>query len=402
MSSSAEVRSLLLVLTARCNLSCGYCYQNAKNGRRMRWETLRAALDFALKSGTGPVELMFIAGEPLLEWPNLVRGVLYAGKHAAPGPKAAFAVTTHGLLITARVAAFLDDHGFELRLSFDGVPGAQDLRQPGTFDALDRLLDRLRRAHTSMFENRLRVCATAPPPAIPHLAESVRYFLDKGVRNIALAPGLVSGPLPVPDCRKDLDRQFSKIRDISLAHFKSTGEVPFLPFRKTGVRKPAGRKRRAMCDVTSGEGLLIDVDGRAHGCPMLADCYQDFPSDFLRRRIGPMGMGDFRDPGFAQRRMEFPDAARKARIFHDKELKYSSYRRCGECRHLDDCLVCPVAIGHIPGNTDPHRVPDFLCAFNLAVNEHRESFPSMPDPMEVFRSLLSRAEAQTAARGPAV
>jgi len=61
-----------------------------------------------------------------------------------------------------------------------------------------------------------------------------------------------------------------------------------------------------------------------------------------------------------------------------------------------------VAIGHIPGNTDPHRVPDFLCAFNLAANEHRESFPSMPDPMEVFRSLLARAEAQTAARGPAV
>ena len=69
-----------------------------------------------------------------------------------------------------------------------------------------------------------------------------------------------------------------------------------------------------------------------------------------------------------------PPAFRFAKIFTDKEEKYSSYRACRGCRYLYQCSVCPVSIGHIPGNTDPNRVPDLQCAFNLAVLTAREKF----------------------------
>jgi hypothetical protein len=47
-----------------------------------------------------------------------------------------------------------------------------------------------------------------------------------------------------------------------------------------------------------------------------------------------------------------------------------------------------VSIGNIPGNEDPDRVPDFLCAWNLIVNEFRKRFPAQ-ETAEDF--LLGRA-----------
>ncbi len=48
--------------------------------------------------------------------------------------------------------------------------------------------------------------------------------------------------------------------------------------------------------------------------------------------------------------------------------------RCCDCPYLPECTVCPVSIGRIPGDTDPDRVPDFLCAFNQVRVEHKRLF----------------------------
>ena len=89
-------------------------------------------------------------------------------------------------------------------------------------------------------------------------------------------------------------------------------------------------------------------------------------------------MGDLLDPRLPRRMAAYPAAARAAGIFHDKQDKYSSYGRCGECRYLSTCGVCPVSIGHQPGNDDPDRIPDFQCAYNLVALKYRERFPFQP------------------------
>ena len=94
----------------------------------------------------------------------------------------------------------------------------------------------------------------------------------------------------------------------------------------------------------------------------------------------------------ARRFAAYPRAARAARIFDDKQDKYSSYARCGECRFLATCAVCPVSIGHQPGNEDPRRIPDFLCAYNLVSLAYRERFPRQADALDV---LLGRAPVPT-------
>ena len=390
--SLPELQSLLLVLTAQCNLRCSYCYQTAKNERTMHWATLRAAIDFAMDSSAGAVELMFIGGEPLIEWASLRRAVHYAEARSGPARRVRCAISTNGLLITDEVAAFLSEHEVRIQLSFDGTREAQNLRHPETFAALDCLLDRLRNRHVDLFENRLRVHITLAPQAVPRLAESYQYLVDKGVRAIAVTPCLIRGSNSSCACREELDRQFSKMRDMSLALLRHDGDVPLLLFRNTKALNHPRRNGRPMCGVTGGRALVIDVDGTMHGCPMLADCYQEFPSDFLRRHLGLLGMGDFREADIEARRARFREAAGKAGIFHNKEKKYSSFRKCGTCEYFEDCSVCPVSIGYDPENADPHRVPDFMCAFNMAALKYRESFPPLPDPIEKLESLLAMAE----------
>src|SRR5262249_34588716 len=110
-------------------------------------------------------------------------------------------------------------------------------------------------------------------------------------------------------------------------------------------------------------------------------------------------MGDYRDAAFPERHAAYPEAAREARIFDDKQEKLSSYGACRDCRFLGECSICPVSIGNIPGNTDPYRIPDFPCAWNLVSLKYRHRFPrpaSVPEILtgtarmpELVRDLLA-------------
>ena len=70
-----NINSLTLVLTSGCNLACSYCYQNAKSGRRIRWETVRLATQVLLASHRDRVELVFYGGEPLIQFDLIRRAV---------------------------------------------------------------------------------------------------------------------------------------------------------------------------------------------------------------------------------------------------------------------------------------------------------------------------------------
>jgi radical SAM protein with 4Fe4S-binding SPASM domain len=137
-----------------------------------------------------------------------------------------------------------------------------------------------------------------------------------------------------------------------------------------------------MCGVTNGRKITVDADGQTYGCPLFALSYQEFPSSFLKERLDGMRMGDVRDAEFPKRFMVYPKSVRQTEIFHHKEKKYSSYARCGECTHISTCGVCPVSIGHIPGNRDPNRIPDFQCAFAQTAAKYRARFPVQPSLQE--------------------
>jgi sulfatase maturation enzyme AslB (radical SAM superfamily) len=384
MLAPGDVRTVNVVLTAGCNLRCGYCYQNDKKARSMDWDTLRATADLALGSRHDEVRILFVGGEPLLAFPLMRRAVEYVEAARPPHKTVRYDLITNGTLLRDEEARFLVDHDFEVQLSFDGVREVQDIRGPGTFAVLDRLLDSLRVRHPAFYANNLSVSLTLLAATVPRLADSVAYFFRKGVGQIAVSPAVTHQADWRAEDRAELDRQFARIFQRSVRHYRRTGEVPFLLFRRELEDSPHRPQAQSLCGVGRGETPAVDVDGQVTGCLLFAESYQKFPTAFLRTRLAPMRMGDLRDPQLPQRMAAYPEAARAAAIFHDKQDKYSSYARCGDCRFLEDCAVCPVSIGNQPGNQDPNRIPDFLCAYNLVSLAYRERFPRQPGKAQIL------------------
>src|SRR5688572_4383421 len=131
MASPDDLHSVDVVLTANCNLRCGYCYQNDKKPRSMDWNTLRASADLLLGSRQPEVHMLFIGGEPLLEFPLIRRAVEYIEAARPRHLTVRYDIITNGTLLREEQTAFLVDHDFAVQLSFDGVPPAQDLRGRG-------------------------------------------------------------------------------------------------------------------------------------------------------------------------------------------------------------------------------------------------------------------------------
>jgi len=379
-----NIKQLSLILTSRCNLDCRYCYQNAKKNLSIRWETVRTALDIILDSRHRSVLVSFLGGEPLLEFGMIRRAVDYAEENLPEGKSLSFGISTNGTLITEGIADFLSGKRFDTQLSFDGPVEAQDFRGRGSFAVLDSLLEELRKKHPGFFRRNLKIVMTLTPFTIPYLSDSVDYFINKGAGVISISPVITHDPAWRDDGIEELENQFELILERSLSHLEETGEIPLRLFQDKHGDSESFRENRDMCGAASGLGLVVDVDGRGCGCSVFAESYQRYDSPFAGKCMSALKMGKITDPSFAARFSDFPSAARKLGIFHHKENKRSSYQRCADCRYYSQCAVCPASIIHIPGNSDPDRVSDFVCAFNMASLKRRQLFPARPDPVRMI------------------
>jgi sulfatase maturation enzyme AslB (radical SAM superfamily) len=287
-------------------------------------------------------------------------------------------VSTNGTLLTEEVAAFLEEHRFEMQLSFDGVAAAQNLRGRGTFSSLDRLLDHLRTKRSDFYERHVAIAITASPRNLEHLADSVSYFLRKKARRILIAPSIASDGEWRIDRIDELDAQFGRIFKSSLSHYRRTGRIPVQLFRGGEEDRPGARKRTRMCGLGRRKSITVDVDGEVYGCGMFAGSYTRRDSPLLRGCVEGMRLGRIDDPGLARRLASFPAAVRREAMFRRKDRKRSAYGRCGDCRYLARCFLCPSSIGFVPKNDDPDRVSDLCCAFNLVSLKYQERFPREP------------------------
>ncbi len=375
MAGSGVASSLSLVVSADCNLRCAYCYQDRKQPRQMSWPTMARALDLLTSSNRPRADVTFLGGEPLLGYPLIVRAVRRLGRRLPASRRPDYVIATNGLLLTPRRLAFLERHGFDIQLSFDGVAPAQDLRAPGTFDVLDGLLDRLRLRQGRYFRRKVMVAVTATAPAIPHLADSFEYFLAKSVRDIAIGPAMGHPRLSAAQTH-ELDRQFRRIFARSLSCYRETGRVPLRLFRKSAPARRKAPESGLACVAATGRDLAVDVDGEVYPCALLIRSCQRVARPPLDRRLAAMSLGPVTDlDALQRRRARLPDAAVAAGIFGPQSGKRSSSGRCAACRHASACFICPIACAKNPDSAESNRIPDFQCAFNQVALKYRRRFP---------------------------
>ena len=89
--------TLVLRLTNRCNLACGYCYAGSgPAGEDLSPERAAEAVALACPPG-GALRIQFTGGEPLLRWDTAAK-VLDFGR--ASGRRFHAAIQTNGTLLT--------------------------------------------------------------------------------------------------------------------------------------------------------------------------------------------------------------------------------------------------------------------------------------------------------------
>jgi len=375
MSLAGGLDTLGIVVTADCNIRCTYCFQDRKQPAHMPWATMSAALDLLPRSPRRLVPVSFLGGEPLLGFALISRAVARVNQRQGPRRRIQFGLTTNGLLLDERRVAFLERHRFSVQISCDGGAPSQDLRAPGSFAILERLFDRLRLRHRQFLHRRVSVAITVTPPAIPNVAEAFEYLLAKGVREVAISAAMGQRRLS-PAQAVELDRQFGRIYRWSLRHYRATGEVPLVLFRRTALdpRKPDDTDWP--CAAAVGNNLVVDVDGGVYSCALLIRSCQTVARPALARRLAAMSLGPVTDvQGLLRRRARLPDRARVAGIFGPQSRKRSGHDRCATCRYAAACFVCPIACAKNPDSADANRIPDFQCAFNRIALEYRRRFP---------------------------
>ena len=122
------LKSLIIQVTQRCNLRCGYCYFSG-NGQLTRqhtnldmtWETAKAAIDFfaAHSTQSDEITISFYGGEPLLAFSLIKKCVKYA-EMLMFDKKIKYSITTNGTVITDEIVSFLEKYHFHMLLSMDG------------------------------------------------------------------------------------------------------------------------------------------------------------------------------------------------------------------------------------------------------------------------------------------
>jgi sulfatase maturation enzyme AslB (radical SAM superfamily) len=365
---------LHLVLTGQCNLACGYCYQSTpRSGTRMGEGTARDAVRNTLAAGDPPHRVVISGGEPFLA-PELIRSVIrYARDHEALTGRVECAVLTNGTLVTDEDLDFLAAHDVELQLSFDGVESAQAHRAPGTFARLDGLIARARKRQRNWASHRLSVAMMLQGSTVSTLAESIRYLLGVGVSEIGVEPLATHDPGWTPLSGGRLATQVDAVVRDSLDHWERTGEIPVTFLRLSARRRETAGPRAFVCAAPSGRNVAVDPSGRAWGCPSFVPGLQRLPPLGEEAAAG-LHLGDVRHPDFRQRLAELPRRAGTVPLLLARAKGRSVSGRCGDCPHAEQCLVCPAATCFIPGNRDPHRIPDNQCDFQRLTLEARQRF----------------------------
>jgi len=214
-----------LLITQQCNLACTYCYIS-KQPASMDMGTAEKIIDFvfdhARKGEKNHVGLF--GGEPLLEF-DLMRQIVEAfEQHPRFNEfEMDFSVVSNGTLFSDEIADFLLAHDAIYCVSCDGDSLAQDTfrRFRGGGSTSHIVGETLRQAVARL--PLVLVNAVYAPETLHLLPDTVRYFMDLGLRQIYLSADLSASwkPEHIPV----LDTALAQIADIYIDAYRKSRPV---------------------------------------------------------------------------------------------------------------------------------------------------------------------------------
>jgi MoaA/NifB/PqqE/SkfB family radical SAM enzyme len=233
-----------LVVTRRCNLSCGYCSEYDQVSPAVPAAELRRRLDALHRLGT--FHVCMHGGEPLLH-PEITDLVAYAAR------KSQVSMITNGLLLTDALVDKLNDAGlFALQVSVDALAPDRSLYVQKSLKTVRGRLLRLRdRARFRVFVN-LVLCEQTRAE-FPRMVDAVRAL------GLPLTVGIMHDEHGAAAVRGD---DYGALYDYYRDQFRSPHFVEY----EYGAALLRGEQPDWTCRA-GARYLYVDEGGRVQLCP---------------------------------------------------------------------------------------------------------------------------------------
>lgn len=260
-----RTKTLMFLITYKCNLRCSYCYEPKGNAHTINSTRLKPLIRdnvLTLPDEYDSFEIHFMGGEPLLEF-NLIREVSeWLWTQNFDKSLSMVYAPTNGTLLNDEIKDWCtrNHERFCLGLSFDGDESMQNINRSESSSSID--LDFFVRTwpHQS-------VKMTISPATIDYLADGVRYLHSKGFKKIVadLARGTEIGWNK--NHLKQLSRQLDELSRFYMTH-KDEYKISLLDIDIFGLQTD---QRKAYKSCSCGEDLTcIDVDGTGYACHLFS------------------------------------------------------------------------------------------------------------------------------------
>lgn len=232
-----------LIVTRRCNLSCGYCTEYDDHSAEVPYEQLCASIDALHRLGA--VNISMLGGEPLLHT-RIADIIRYAARHSQ------VSMTSNGFLLGDAVIEELNQSGLSnMQLSIDALKPDSDRYIQKTFKSLRRKLERLERLATFGVHCNLVLCEQT----LPQFDEIYRELNNF---PFALAVNLIH------DGNGQVQVEGKEYLEKWRNHFGSGKAISFIE-RGYGVKLLEGERPQWQCRSGS-RYLYVDEFGKAQYC----------------------------------------------------------------------------------------------------------------------------------------
>lgn len=328
MIFNGKTKSVTLILTQQCNLSCVYCYESKKTFSCMSFATAQKILysELTANDSTEFVDINLFGGEPFLQF-DLIRQITdFLLSNSFP-KKWNLSTITNGTLVHDEIQEWLISHRniFSLSLSLDGSKRSHDLNRNNSFDQIDLAFFK------NFFDTRIKM--TISQYTLPALSEDVIFLHSQG---FSIANNLAYGiPWDNPIYYSTLISELEKLIEYYIKH-PDISECSMLSFPYMEISRNHGKFYR---NCSAGHELhAYDTDGVLYPCHMLT----------------PFSVG-----------MEKAPSVNKI-VFPDNELDPLLLdNHCYNCSILSSCQTC-YASNFIEFGNIYHRNPA-MCKINRII-----------------------------------
>jgi sulfatase maturation enzyme AslB (radical SAM superfamily) len=253
-----------LCVTHDCNLSCVYCYQKHERGKSASIEVMRESVDWIfahVPDYADAVEISFIGGEPLLEFP-LIKEITQYVCAKKPVVPFIFYATTNGTVLDDAMKKWFTDRRdcFWLGLSLDGKRETHNRNRCNSFDEID--IGFFRRNWPEQ-----GVKMTLSAYSLGRLAEDVKYLHALGFGDIG-GVNLAEGGFDwdKPEYVKTLIPQMAELVRFYVEN--DTLKPCQLFDKELNVCEARNKERQKWCGIGTGTPFF-DVDGKRYPCSFI-------------------------------------------------------------------------------------------------------------------------------------